>query len=43
LNYRTGQLTWVEGGSKASALFIKLLPTTAASGEKDARGRGIKA
>src|SRR5262249_36728337 len=25
LNYRTGQLTWVEGTSKASALFIKLL------------------
>jgi hypothetical protein len=43
LNDRTGQLTWVEGGSKASALFIKLLPAAAASGEEEARGRGIKA
>jgi hypothetical protein len=42
LDYRTGQLTWLEGGSKASALFIKLLPATAASGDEEARGRGIK-
>jgi hypothetical protein len=42
LNCRTGQLTWIEGGSTASALFIKLLPATAASGEEEARGRASK-
>jgi hypothetical protein len=40
LNYRTDQLTWVEGGSKASALFIKLLPATAASGEEETPAAG---
>jgi hypothetical protein len=35
-----GQLTWVEGGSKASALVIKLLPATSACGDEEAPAAG---